>query len=142
MAVRHRKGATAERYDIYLCHTFLIKTEWIVLLRVYFSLGEQTDVAMGTSRVALWLERDFTDRKVLDSNTTSASRLPLPRLGQPGNIPAIGFFLVAWQLGTERVLQLNDFYYYHRVEKTGLFSQIRIVISSATSRPGPIQMPS
>ncbi|KAG5454635.1 hypothetical protein CSKR_106027 [Clonorchis sinensis] len=32
-----------------------------------------------------WLEREFTDRKV----PTSASRLPLSRLGQPGSIPAL-----------------------------------------------------
>ncbi|KAG5444579.1 hypothetical protein CSKR_108055 [Clonorchis sinensis] len=33
-----------------------------------------------------WLECEFTDRKVRGSNPTSASRLPLSRLGQPGNI--------------------------------------------------------
>ncbi|KAG5446775.1 Nuclear speckle splicing regulatory protein 1 [Clonorchis sinensis] len=49
-----------------------------------------------------WLERELTDRKVRGSNPTSASRLPLSRLGQPGSIPAL--------LGTERVLQLNDFF--------------------------------
>ncbi|KAG5455293.1 hypothetical protein CSKR_105152 [Clonorchis sinensis] len=36
-----------------------------------------------------WLEREFTDRKVRGSNPTSASRLPLSRLGQPGSIPAL-----------------------------------------------------
>ncbi|KAG5450326.1 hypothetical protein CSKR_110185 [Clonorchis sinensis] len=36
-----------------------------------------------------WLEREFTDRKVRSSNPTSASRLPLSRLGQPGSIPAL-----------------------------------------------------
>ncbi|KER29783.1 hypothetical protein T265_03692 [Opisthorchis viverrini] len=36
-----------------------------------------------------WLEREFTDRKVHGSNPTSASRLPLSRLGQPGSIPAL-----------------------------------------------------
>ncbi|KAG5446370.1 hypothetical protein CSKR_110252 [Clonorchis sinensis] len=36
-----------------------------------------------------WLEREFTDRKVRGSNPTSASRHPLSRLGQPGNIPAL-----------------------------------------------------
>ncbi|KER27564.1 hypothetical protein T265_05383 [Opisthorchis viverrini] len=36
-----------------------------------------------------WLEREFTDRKVRGSNLTSASRLPLSRLGQPGSIPAL-----------------------------------------------------
>ncbi|KAG5446350.1 hypothetical protein CSKR_104271 [Clonorchis sinensis] len=35
------------------------------------------------------LERERTDRKVRGSNPTSASRLPLSRLGQPGSIPAL-----------------------------------------------------
>ncbi|KAG5445535.1 hypothetical protein CSKR_101020 [Clonorchis sinensis] len=83
-----------------------------------------------------WLEREFTDRKVFGSNPTFASRLLLPRLGQPGSIvlprasfgrvptpplhldfPCLGFgnravpcpsclLRVAWQLCTERVLEL------------------------------------
>ncbi|KAG5449334.1 hypothetical protein CSKR_108424 [Clonorchis sinensis] len=36
-----------------------------------------------------WLWREVTDRKVCGSNSTSASRLPLSRLGQPGSIPAL-----------------------------------------------------
>ncbi|KAG5444945.1 hypothetical protein CSKR_103541 [Clonorchis sinensis] len=36
-----------------------------------------------------WLEREFTDRKVRSSNLTSASRLPLSRLGQPGSISVL-----------------------------------------------------
>ncbi|KAG5452037.1 hypothetical protein CSKR_110645 [Clonorchis sinensis] len=36
-----------------------------------------------------WLEREFTDRKFRGSNPTSASRLSLSRLGQPGSIPAL-----------------------------------------------------
>ncbi|KAG5454335.1 hypothetical protein CSKR_109209, partial [Clonorchis sinensis] len=36
-----------------------------------------------------WLEREFTNRKVRGSNPTSASRLSLSRLGQPGSIPAL-----------------------------------------------------
>ncbi|KAG5442342.1 hypothetical protein CSKR_109298 [Clonorchis sinensis] len=39
-----------------------------------------------------WLEREFTDRKVRGSNPTSASRFPLPRLGQPGSISALVLF--------------------------------------------------
>ncbi|KAG5445419.1 hypothetical protein CSKR_104685 [Clonorchis sinensis] len=39
--------------------------------------------------IAQWLEREFTDRKVRGSNPTTASRLPLSRLGQPGSIPAL-----------------------------------------------------
>ncbi|KAG5450410.1 tRNA-specific adenosine deaminase 2 [Clonorchis sinensis] len=40
--------------------------------------------------MAQWLEHEFTDRKIRDSNPTSASRLPLSRLRQPGSIPALG----------------------------------------------------
>ncbi|KER20104.1 LOW QUALITY PROTEIN: hypothetical protein T265_15393 [Opisthorchis viverrini] len=40
-------------------------------------------------RALKWLELKSTDRKVRDSNPTSASRLPLSRLGQPGSIPAL-----------------------------------------------------
>ncbi|KAG5453756.1 Mothers against decapentaplegic 2 [Clonorchis sinensis] len=36
-----------------------------------------------------WLEREFTDRNARGSNPTSASRIPLSRLGQLGSIPAI-----------------------------------------------------
>ncbi|KER31347.1 hypothetical protein T265_02398 [Opisthorchis viverrini] len=36
-----------------------------------------------------WLKREFTDRKVRGSNPTSATRLPLSRLGQPDSIPAL-----------------------------------------------------
>ncbi|KER32274.1 hypothetical protein T265_01699 [Opisthorchis viverrini] len=39
--------------------------------------------------MAQWLERESTDRKVRDSNPTSAFRFPLSRLGQPGHIPAL-----------------------------------------------------
>ncbi|KAG5451107.1 hypothetical protein CSKR_106651 [Clonorchis sinensis] len=43
-------------------------------------------------RGARWLkrlEREFTDRKVLGSNPTSASRLPLSRFEMPGSIPVL-----------------------------------------------------
>ncbi|KAG5442210.1 hypothetical protein CSKR_100203 [Clonorchis sinensis] len=36
-----------------------------------------------------WFECEFTDRKVRGSNPTSASRLPLSGLGQPGCIQAL-----------------------------------------------------
>ncbi|GAA54736.1 wiskott-Aldrich syndrome protein family member 1 [Clonorchis sinensis] len=35
------------------------------------------------------VEREFSDREVRSSNPTSASRLPLSGLGQPGSIPAL-----------------------------------------------------
>ncbi|KER27420.1 hypothetical protein T265_05526 [Opisthorchis viverrini] len=38
---------------------------------------------------AKWFERKFADRKVRGSNLTSASLLPLSRLGRPGSIPAL-----------------------------------------------------
>ncbi|KAG5453448.1 TAR DNA-binding protein 43 [Clonorchis sinensis] len=40
---------------------------------------------------ARWLKWSERDRKVRGSNPTSASRLPLSRLGQPGSIPALVF---------------------------------------------------
>ncbi|KAG5441767.1 hypothetical protein CSKR_113455 [Clonorchis sinensis] len=64
-----------------------------------------------------WLEREFTDRKLCGLNPTSASRLPLSRLGQPGSIAVFQpscFLQVAWQLGTERVLQPHGFFCYER----------------------------
>ncbi|KER18997.1 hypothetical protein T265_12062 [Opisthorchis viverrini] len=39
--------------------------------------------------MAQWLECEITDRKVRGSNPTSASRISLYRLGQPGSIPAL-----------------------------------------------------
>ncbi|KER23521.1 hypothetical protein T265_08604 [Opisthorchis viverrini] len=47
-----------------------------------------TSSSMG-ARWLKWLEREFTDRKVRGSNPTSATRLPLSRLGQPDSIPAL-----------------------------------------------------
>ncbi|KER24809.1 hypothetical protein T265_14332, partial [Opisthorchis viverrini] len=44
---------------------------------------------IGFRRWLKWLEREFTDRKVRGSNPTSATRLPLSRLGQPDSIPAL-----------------------------------------------------
>ncbi|KAG5441675.1 hypothetical protein CSKR_103189 [Clonorchis sinensis] len=61
------------------------------------------------------LERERTDRKVRGSNPASASRLPLSRLGQPDKSQPSCFLRVAWQLGTERVLQLNDFQSAHQI---------------------------
>ncbi|KAG5448742.1 hypothetical protein CSKR_100132 [Clonorchis sinensis] len=45
----------------------------------------------GWGGVALWLEREFTDRKARGSNPIFASRLPLSILGQPGRISALVF---------------------------------------------------
>ncbi|KAG5441065.1 hypothetical protein CSKR_105653 [Clonorchis sinensis] len=57
-----------------------------------FACGGFTTTSTGQHRVnerPKWLERELTDRKVRGSNPTSASRLPLSRLGQPGSIPAL-----------------------------------------------------
>ncbi|KER24677.1 hypothetical protein T265_07722 [Opisthorchis viverrini] len=43
----------------------------------------------GIRRWLKWLERKFTDRKVCVTNRISTSRLPLSRLAQSGNIPAL-----------------------------------------------------
>ncbi|KAG5449526.1 hypothetical protein CSKR_111834 [Clonorchis sinensis] len=43
------------------------------------------------AEMAHWLESEFTDWKICGSNPTSASRLPLSRLGQPSSIPALVF---------------------------------------------------
>ncbi|KAG5444943.1 Mediator of RNA polymerase II transcription subunit 7 [Clonorchis sinensis] len=58
--------------------------------------------------MAQWLEREFTNRKVHGSNPTSASRLPLSRLGKPGSIPAL-VLSSGGMTGTERMLQPSDF---------------------------------
>ncbi|KAG5447630.1 hypothetical protein CSKR_107835 [Clonorchis sinensis] len=39
--------------------------------------------------MAQWLEREFADRKLCGSKSTSASRLPLSMLGQPNSISAL-----------------------------------------------------
>ncbi|KAG5446525.1 hypothetical protein CSKR_101492 [Clonorchis sinensis] len=48
------------------------------------------------------VERQFTDRKDHGSNATSASRLPLSRLGQPGSI------LLDWARGCGRDFEENS----------------------------------
>ncbi|KER21179.1 hypothetical protein T265_10434 [Opisthorchis viverrini] len=55
-----------------------------------------------------WLEREFTDQKVRGSNPTSTFRLLLSRLDNLGTIPALVLPSDGKQLGTEKVLQLND----------------------------------
>ncbi|KER31841.1 hypothetical protein T265_01933 [Opisthorchis viverrini] len=55
-------------------------------------LHVRTSVTYEACKEARWLkglEHEFTDRKVCGSNPTSASQLPLSRLGQPGSIPAL-----------------------------------------------------
>ncbi|KAG5451195.1 Phosducin-like protein [Clonorchis sinensis] len=78
--VRHRKGATTEQFFIVSAKCELPCFE--------FSPESHRNRACG-GEIAQRLERERTDRKVRGSNTTSASRLPLSRLGQPGSIPAL-----------------------------------------------------
>ncbi|KER25120.1 hypothetical protein T265_07345 [Opisthorchis viverrini] len=74
VAVRRRKGVKAKRL-----FTGQIHTRLTILVRTPgFSL-----------RWPKWLEREFTHQKVRDLNPTSASLLPLSKLGQPGSIPAL-----------------------------------------------------
>ncbi|KER26533.1 hypothetical protein T265_06251 [Opisthorchis viverrini] len=53
------------------------------------AIGKMVHEATATACCGCWLEREFTDRKVRGSNPTSASRIPLSRLGRPGSIPAL-----------------------------------------------------
>ncbi|KER24495.1 hypothetical protein T265_07860 [Opisthorchis viverrini] len=124
---------TASQSPCFLRVAWQLDTERILQLNVHgLSLNKKGRVYQATVRAALlygcetwpiraadlrrlqgarwleWLESEFTDRKVRGSNPTSASRLPLSRFGQPGSIPAFVLSSVAWQLGTKRVLQLND----------------------------------
>ncbi|KAG5452438.1 hypothetical protein CSKR_112866, partial [Clonorchis sinensis] len=56
-----------------------------------------------------WLEREFTDRKIRGSNTTSFSLgFHCAGLSNLAVSQSPSFFLVARQLGAERMLQLND----------------------------------
>ncbi|KER32869.1 hypothetical protein T265_01155 [Opisthorchis viverrini] len=71
MAARHRKGAKAGRFFY----------------------------EDGGARLLKWLVREFTARKIRGSSPTSASRLFLSRLGQPGSISALVFPLDE-ELGT------------------------------------------
>ncbi|KAG5444743.1 hypothetical protein CSKR_113851 [Clonorchis sinensis] len=56
------------------------------------------------------LECKFTDQMVRGLNPTSASRLPLSSLGQPGSIPGLVLPSGGTAAGAEKVLQLNDYY--------------------------------
>ncbi|GAA54090.1 hypothetical protein CLF_112149 [Clonorchis sinensis] len=58
-----------------------------------------------------WLEREFTDWMVRGSDPTSASRLRCLGLDTLAVFQPSGFLLVAYRLGTKRVLQLNSSYH-------------------------------
>ncbi|KAG5452507.1 hypothetical protein CSKR_103309 [Clonorchis sinensis] len=74
-AVRHRKGATAERLFIIYCTVCEARS------------GDNKSLI--STRCPKQLEHKSTDPEVRGSNSTSACRLPLSRLEQPGSIPAL-----------------------------------------------------
>ncbi|KAG5445635.1 hypothetical protein CSKR_104834 [Clonorchis sinensis] len=86
MAVRHRKGATTERM-IARKHGQKRSKQW--RKEIARSCLVAAQLHPSTSETAQWLEREFTDRKIRGSNPTSASQLPLSRLGRPGGIPSL-----------------------------------------------------
>ncbi|KER24479.1 hypothetical protein T265_07846 [Opisthorchis viverrini] len=57
--------------------------------RLMFQLFSPHSCAFIWARWLKWLEPESADRKVRGSNPTSATRLPLFRLGQPGSISAL-----------------------------------------------------
>ncbi|KER26734.1 hypothetical protein T265_06096 [Opisthorchis viverrini] len=86
VAVGHQKGATAEGLNDlwYTGRTNAIGPEE--------RQSCHSDSSLPLLYRVRWLEcleREFIDRKICGSNPTSVSRLPLSRLGQPGNIPAL-----------------------------------------------------
>ncbi|KAG5454662.1 hypothetical protein CSKR_104966 [Clonorchis sinensis] len=67
------------------------------------------EIQLGSrARWPKWLEREFTDRKVRGSNPTSALDFPCLGLLNLAVSQPLFNLRVAWQLDTERVLQLND----------------------------------
>ncbi|KER22206.1 LOW QUALITY PROTEIN: hypothetical protein T265_14909 [Opisthorchis viverrini] len=63
-----------------------VRTPWIPSRRN--KRMRVANVLITGSRWLIWLEHEFTDRKVRGSNPTCMSRLPLFRLGQSDSIPA------------------------------------------------------
>ncbi|KAG5441132.1 hypothetical protein CSKR_102768, partial [Clonorchis sinensis] len=93
MAARHQKGATAERL--------------LLLSMPNIQYGLFPRPTQPHAEMAQWLEREFSDRKVPGSNPTSIFRLPCLGFDNLEVFQPSCFLLVAWQLGTERVLQKN-----------------------------------
>ncbi|KAG5446787.1 hypothetical protein CSKR_105542 [Clonorchis sinensis] len=77
MAARHRKGVTRGRFFGYSVD---ISVTRVVRFQCCFLLLQE---------MAQWIEREFTNQKVRVLNPTSVSRLPLSRLGQPGDSSAL-----------------------------------------------------
>ncbi|KAG5455056.1 hypothetical protein CSKR_109927 [Clonorchis sinensis] len=78
--------------NTFLKISFSCSTVAVPSCHTYGKRHEGWDAARARGPLARWLkwlEREFTDLKVRGSNPTSASRLPLSRLGQPGSIPAL-----------------------------------------------------
>ncbi|KAG5445458.1 hypothetical protein CSKR_103729, partial [Clonorchis sinensis] len=111
-------GGTAD-YSLYVpscllgyafCTSIVIRNKLMTMLLTLYSLIYFQPVDMAWAGWPKWLEREFTDRKVRCLNPTSAPRLPRLCLGNLAVSQLSCFILVAWQSGTERVLQLSDFF--------------------------------
>ncbi|KAG5447651.1 hypothetical protein CSKR_107817 [Clonorchis sinensis] len=89
MAARHKKNVKAELTVIHSNKAFNQFCDLLASQPSLFVIGSVTCMSVPGSRWLRWLEHQFTDRKVRVSHPTFASRLPLSRLGQPGNIPAL-----------------------------------------------------
>ncbi|KAG5453780.1 hypothetical protein CSKR_113836 [Clonorchis sinensis] len=89
MAARHLKIVAAKRLPVqFLSRVSPSKcNSWDTSEFIVSMSGSKTTVR-NRARWLKWLECEFTDLKVHGSNPTSASRLPLSRLGQLGSIPA------------------------------------------------------
>ncbi|KAG5452074.1 hypothetical protein CSKR_111114 [Clonorchis sinensis] len=99
-----------------------IITSKVLFLVWFVSLG---------ARWSKWLEHEFTDRKVRGSNPTFASRLPLSRLGQPGNIPALvppsGGMVVRHRKGVDCLLAKLSVHLFVIKNASGLLKQAHTV---------------
>ncbi|KAG5442336.1 hypothetical protein CSKR_109303 [Clonorchis sinensis] len=104
---------TANRYQRRSCHPifYFIEEDDRQPTRPFSFHPLPFILCVRVCKMTQWLECEFTDRKV----RTRPLHLDFPSLGlgnlavsQPSYFPR-----VAWQLGTERVLQVNDYYYYY-----------------------------
>ncbi|KAG5442867.1 hypothetical protein CSKR_105185 [Clonorchis sinensis] len=81
---------------------------WVSVLR--FSLRQCNPLGEDPKgELAQWLERELTNQKLRRSNPTSAPRLSCLGVGSLAVSKPSCFFRVKSQLGTGRVLQLDDF---------------------------------
>ncbi|KER26969.1 hypothetical protein T265_05877 [Opisthorchis viverrini] len=92
---RQHRASLSQTYEVPLSPTF----DWT------FRIGTDNINVYGREMAQWMAQRGSTDREVPSSNPASTSRLGLGNLAvsQPSCFP-----LVAWKLGTESVLQLNE----------------------------------